>query len=107
MAPFYAYEIRDAIGQIRSQIGSKTDEVNQLTIEHVQNVSRIQDRLSQQISEADTVLLLNQNDDTVSQIRKIQEDISHMERRVVQLTLCRKVAIVREEYQHRLAGGFV
>jgi hypothetical protein len=107
MAPFFSDDFPHVIRRIEAQIDDVSHQIVVLIDERHHRENDLDNLLSQPDSERRVALLLQQNDETASQIRTMQENVAQMKQRIQDLVLQRQVALDREEHQLLLYGGFL
>ena len=107
MAPYFSSDFDPVIMSIEAQIALVNNELVVLINDRRRHENNLDDLLSQPDSEERVALLLQQNDETARQIRTMQENVAQMKRRIQDLVLLHQVAIVREEHQCLMFGGFL
>ena len=107
MAPFFSDDFSPMIRRMEARIDSVSNQIVVLIDERHHRENDLDNLLSQPDSEERVALLLQQNDETASQIRTMQENVAQMKQRIQDLVLQHQVALVREEHQRLLFGGFL
>ena len=107
MAPFFSDDFSPMIRRMEARIDSVSNQIVVLIDERHHRENDLDNLLSQPDSEERVALLLQQNDETARQIRTMQENVAQIKQRIQYLVLQHQVALVREEHQRLLFGGFL